>query len=78
MKQNTEWHNWEAKEHSTCPLDDLTTPVEVEVKDGRILNAGSGQFVWSTNISMGNIIVAWRYLICQETPVPVTDDMKPE
>jgi len=76
MKQNNEWRRWEAKEHSVCPLDDLDTPVEVKLRYGRILDGICGRFIWSTDSSMGNMIVAWRYLRFPVTPVPATDDMK--
>ena len=70
MNQNNEWRRWEAKEHSVCPLDDLTSHVEVKQEDGEIINAGSSRLIWNTNVSAGSAIVAWRYFICEETPVP--------
>ena len=72
MKQDNDWRNWDAKEHSVCPLDDLDTPVEVKLRYGRILDGICGRFVWSTDSSMGNMIVAWRYLRFPVTPVPDT------
>ena len=69
MKQNSDWRKWEAKEHSVCPLDDLTTPVEVKRADGLLLNDEGGNFSWSASTSTRYTIVAWRYFICEETPV---------
>ena len=72
MNQNNEWHNWKANPYSTCPLDDLTTPIKVKLAMGSFLvhnGEGENPFVWTNErADEDREIIAWRYLTGKETP----------
>ena len=80
MKQDSEWHNWEANPYSVFPLDDLTTPIAVKLAMGSILvhhGEGESSFVWTDErADEDREIVAWKYLACKEAFAPDKDDMK--